>query len=127
MKKFLIPLLILPIVVPFNVGNTVSVTATIVSGEKKITKKITRNPTQLTRIQIQRKLTLLQSEMKTLKQKIKVVQSRIDRKTRMKTSHAIDDMSLKNFMEQYNEAERTAAELNKKLEDTASGVIQKVG
>lgn len=45
----------------------------------------------------------------------------------MKLAHTIDDASLENLMKQYNEAEKTAADIKKKLEDTASGAIQKIG
>lgn len=128
MKKFIIPLLIVPMVLPFNIGNTLGVTGTIVSGEKKIIKKVPRaNQTQLTRTQLQRRLALLQSDMLTLNQKKKIIQSRIERKIRMKLAHTIDDASLENLMKQYSDAEKTAAEIQKKLEATASGVIQKIG
>lgn len=128
MKKFIIPLLVLPLVVPFHIGNTLSVTGTILSGEKKIIKKpIKVNQTQLTRTQLQRKLATARGDILTLKQKIKIVQARIDRKNRMKLGHSLDDAALQNLMKQYTEAEKMAAELEKKLQDTASGAIQKIG
>lgn len=65
--------------------------------------------------------------MLTLKQKKKIIQLRIERKIRMKLAHTIDDASLENLMKQYNEAEKTATDIKKKLEDTASGAIQKIG
>ena len=128
MKKILIPLLILPVVLSPFVGNTLGVTGTIVaSGEKKIIKKPQLTQTQLTKIQLQRKIASLASELVNLKKKIHTTKSRIERKTRMNLSHSIDDSSLENLMKQYSEKEKTVSELKKKLDDTASGAIQKIG
>lgn len=129
MKRLFIPLLVLPVVLSPFVGNTLGVTGTIaVSGETKINTKSPRlNQTQLTRIQLQRKLVALLGEMQTLKQKIKIVKLRIERKVRMNLTHTIDDASLQNLLKQYDEAQKAASDIKKKLEDTASGALQKIG
>lgn len=128
MKKLFIPLFALPVILSPFVGNTLGVTNTpTVSGETKIVTKVPRvSQTQLTRTQLLRKLAVTLEEMKNLKQKIKIVKLRIERKVRTNMAHTLDDASLENLLKQYEAAEKTASDIKKKLEDTASGALQKI-
>lgn len=77
-------------------------------------------------LKFKRSLAVVKAKIALLKVKIANLQKVIDIRTKRKLPVATQNFQMQSLMDQYNQAEQTASEIQKKIDATASGVINKI-
>lgn len=106
----------------FSSVSAVTVTGTI-SGEKRV---ITASP-KVQLLKLKQALVVAKKKVALLKSQIAVLKKQIELKVKRGLITKSLDFRMESLMEQLNKAEQTASEIQKKIEETGSGVINKIG
>ncbi len=122
---------LLALIVSFTLiaSSTSAALSRSVSGERKITPVISKEARQeiVKKQALRKKIADLKEKIIKLKKEIKAIKSRIEKRKIKNLPTTNEEFKLKNLMDSYNQAEQIMSDIQKKAEDTGSGIIQKIG